>query len=366
MATTAIRQERRARPRALQLAAHFTTPLLPDDYLELVNPLWSMRELRGRVQSVRRECVGAVSVKIKPGIGWEGHRPGQYVRLGVEVDGVQHWRAYSLTSQPDSDDGCISITPKLVPGGTVSTYLCERITRGALVRLGEVEGAFVLPSPLPPKLLFVSAGSGVTPIASMIRSLADADALRADVVHIHSIRDPEEFIFGAELRSLAARSRGYDLRVRVTGSEGRLSARDLDRLCADWRDRDAFLCGPGEMIDAFREHWRTQADPQRLHVERFGFDLTAGEHPRGEGGTIGFCASGVEARSDGSEPILLAGERAGIELPYGCRMGICRSCTGRLRCGSVRDLRTGRVHGQPGELVRTCVNAPEGPIDIEL
>ncbi len=83
-------------------------------------------------------------------------------------------------------------------------------------------------------------------------------------------------------------------------------------------------------------------------------------------GGLDFCASGIRAHSDGAQPILLAGEQAGATLPHGCRMGICHSCVGRLRSGQVRDLRTGRVHGQPGELLRTCVNAPEGAIEIEL
>ena len=73
-----------------------------------------------------------------------------------------------------------------------------------------------------------------------------------------------------------------------------------------------------------------------------------------------------EASSDGEQPILVAGEQAGAKLPYGCRMGICHTCVGRLRSGRVRDLRTGRVHGQAGEMLRTCINAPEGAVEIEL
>src|SRR5437764_92869 len=100
--------------RALSLLRSFTHPLLPDDYLELINPLWSTRELRGRVERVERHTADAATVVIKPGWEWPGHRPGQYVRLGVEVDGVHHWRAYSLTSDPQRRDGRIAVTPKLV------------------------------------------------------------------------------------------------------------------------------------------------------------------------------------------------------------------------------------------------------------
>jgi hypothetical protein len=115
----AVPQVSPARRRALGLVRSFTSPLLPDDYLELVNPLWSTRELRGRIERVEREAHNAVTVLIKPGWDWPGHRPGQYVRLGLAVDGIHHWRAYSLTSDPGRADGCIAITPKLVSGGKV-------------------------------------------------------------------------------------------------------------------------------------------------------------------------------------------------------------------------------------------------------
>src|SRR6202789_3858825 len=84
--------------RALSMIRSFTSPLLPDDYLELINPLWSTRELRGRIERIERETANAARVLVKPGWEWPGHKPGQYLRLGVEVDGVHHWRAYSLTS----------------------------------------------------------------------------------------------------------------------------------------------------------------------------------------------------------------------------------------------------------------------------
>ena len=89
------------RRRALELIRSFTSPLLPDDYLEMVNPLWSTRELRGRIERIERETPDSVTVLIKPGWEWPGHRPGQYVRLGIEVDGIHHWRAYSLTWHRD-------------------------------------------------------------------------------------------------------------------------------------------------------------------------------------------------------------------------------------------------------------------------
>jgi|SRR5580692_1100258 ferredoxin-NADP reductase len=361
----AVQQVSSVRRRALRLIRPFTSPLLPDHYLELVNPLWSTRELRGRIERVERETPNAVTVLIKPGWEWEGHKPGQYLRLGIEVDGVHHWRAYSLTSDPERDDGCISITPKLVDGGKVSPFLFKRVKPGTIVRLGGVEGTFVLPEELPRQLLFISAGSGITPIMSMLRALARAGRPE-DVVHVHCARTAEEVIFREELRGLHAGHAGYRLHERITGQQGRVTPQQLDGLCADWREREAFLCGPAGLLEAMSERWKQDGDVACLHIEHFQPDAHVGDGERGAGGTIHFCASEVQATSNGEQPILVAGETSGAELPYGCRMGICHSCVGRLRAGRVRDLRTGRVHGQPGELLRTCINAPEGAIEIEL
>ena len=353
------------RRRALRLVRSFTSPLLPDDYLELVNPLWSTRELRGRIERVERETADAVTVHIKPGWEWPGHRPGQYVRLGIAVDGIHHWRAYSLTSDPGRSDGCIAITPKLVERGKVSPFLNRRVRPGAIVRLGGVEGTFVLPDPLPARALFISAGSGITPIISMLRGLARRGGLR-DVVHVHCSRTADGVIFARQLSELQAAQPGYRLHPHISGERGRLAPRDIAALCPDWSERETFLCGPAGLLEAIGDFWRAEGDPARLHTERFQPDAHVGDGERGEGGTIRFRRSGVEARSDGEQPILVAGEQAGACLPFGCRMGICHSCVGRLRAGQIRDLRTGRVHGQAGEVLRTCVNAPEGAVEIDL
>jgi stearoyl-CoA 9-desaturase NADPH oxidoreductase len=338
------------------------TPLLPDDYLELVNPLWSTRELRGRIEEIRRETHDTVTIVIRPGFEWEGHEPGQYLRVGVVVDGVFHWRAYSLTSDPERSDGCIAITPKLVPDGKVTPYLVQEIRPGSVLRLGGTEGDFKLPDPLPDRMLFISAGSGLTPIMSMLRSLHRCDAVD-DVVVIHSARTEDDVVFHDQLRALD-RHDGFRLHLQLTSEQGRMEPADLDELCPDWREREAFLSGPGEMLDALCEHWEEHGDPERVHMERFQPKIGGGEE--GEGGTIKFLASDTEAEADGGTPILVAGEEAGLELPYGCREGICHTCIGKLCSGRLRDLRNGNVVGTEGEMVRTCINAPEGPVEIEL
>src|SRR5688572_26224471 len=231
------------RRRTLSAMRSLFTPLLPDDYLELINPLWSTQELRGRIERISRETDNAVTILIKPGHEWPGHRPGQYVRIGVVVDGIFHWRAYSLTSDPDSEDGAISITPKLVEGGKVTPHLVREAQPGAIVRLGGVEGDFVLPDPPPEKALFISAGSGITPIISMIRHLAGSGA-QTDAVHLHSARTHDDVIFGRELQAVADRHASIRVHLQLTGEIGRMAPGHLDELCPDWREREAFVSGP--------------------------------------------------------------------------------------------------------------------------
>jgi ferredoxin-NADP reductase len=223
-----------ARRRLLKAARAMTTPLLPDDYIELMNPMWSTRELRGRVERVQPETADAATVVVSPSFEWPGHLPGQYLRIGVEINGRRHWRAYSITSDPQHPRGLVSITVKYVEEGKLSPYFTRQIEPGTMVFLGGVEGTFVLPEPLPEKLLFISAGSGITPVMSMLRELARTDQL-GDVIHIHCVRKREDFIFGEMARELAARFPGYDLREHLSGDVGRLTPDDLDEMVPDWK-----------------------------------------------------------------------------------------------------------------------------------
>src|SRR5947209_975251 len=350
--------------RVLKALESLSTPLLPDDYLEMINPLWSTRELRGRIEEVKRETEDASTVLIKPGYRWPGHKPGQYSRIGVDIDGVRHWRAYSLTSDPYREDGLISITPKRVDSGKVSPFLVEA-EPGTIVGLGGIEGEFILPDEVPGKLLFISAGSGITPIMSMLRHLDNHDEVK-DVVVLHSAKHTDDVIFGPELRDMEKRHEGFKLHEQLTTENGRMGPGDLDELCSDWSDREAYVSGPNEMLDAFNEHWDQHGDCDRLHMERFQPKLGLGDKGEGEGGTIKICKTDCETEADGKTPILVAGEEEGLDLPFGCREGVCHTCVGELRSGRVRDLRNGKVYGQEGEVIRTCISAPEGPVEIDL
>lgn len=341
-----------------------TTPLLPDDYFALVNPRWSARESTGRVVRVRDETRDARTVVVRPDFAWPGHRPGQYLRIGMEIDGIRRWRAYSITSDPEHPEGVVSITVKHTEGGIMSPVFTRYVKPGDVVFLGDVEGEFTLPDPLPGSFLFISAGSGITPIFSMLRELQRRDALD-DVVHVHSARTAEEMIFGKLLRRAADRWPTYRLCEIHTADEPRFSADRLDELCRDWRERTTFASGPRDLLDELEKRFADEGIPDRLFMERFQPVIGIGGGD-GQGGTVHFRVSDCDAGCEPGVSVLVGGENAGATLPFGCRMGICHTCVGRLRDGAVRDLRTGAITQADGQMVRTCVNAPEGHIEIDL
>jgi ferredoxin-NADP reductase len=351
----------RLRDRVRRAAAYVTTPLDPADYLDLFSPLRRGADLRARVVEVRPETADAVTVVLRPGGAWRGHLPGQYIRVGLDVDGVRLWRSYSLTSSPHAADGLLTITAKAVPDGTVSLHLAQQLRPGQLVHLDQACGDFVLPDPAPDKVLFVTGGSGITPVMGMLRS--GLDRLR-DVVLVHSDTSADDVIFGAELRSLAASGR-LRLVEQHTDADGRLDVAALAALVPDLAERVTWACGPAGLLDAIEEHWAARGLADRLHTERFRSALVE----PGEGGTVRFTRTGTVLESDGATPILDAGEAAGVLMPSGCRMGICYSCVLPLREGAVRDLRSGDVTtASPGDgvLIQTCVSAAAGTCDIDL
>lgn len=360
-----------------RLAEALTSPLLPEDYLDLFNPLRRGAALRGRVVEVVPETRDAATLVIRPGADWAGHVPGQYVRIGVDVEGVRQWRAYSLTHGPRRD-GHISVTVKAVDGGTVSPHLVHRTRPGTLLHLEQATGDFVLPSSpaelRATKYLFVTAGSGVTPVIGMLRNLFPSTdegvvvlprSAGLDVVVVHVAPSEPDSIFLRDLKALDAAG-AIRLVPRYDDVHGVLDVADLATIVPDLAERTTYACGPGGLLDAIGRHHEAAGLP--LQTEQFrATTLVAGE-----GGEVTFGRSGTVVEADGTTPILEVGENAGVLMPSGCRMGVCFTCVTPLLSGAVRDLRSGDLTtAVPGEtepgavLVQTCINAAAGPCTFD-
>jgi ferredoxin-NADP reductase len=351
-----------------RVAASAATPLVPADYLDLFAPLRRGAELRARVIDAKPETRDAATILLKPGRDWAGHVPGQYVRIGVDIDGVREWRAYSLTHGP-RPDGLISITVKAVADGKVSPYLVHQTRPGTLVHLEQAAGDFVLPE-RPGPLLFITAGSGVTPVIGMLRNLfpvseTDGVVIPArsrdlDIVVVHIAPTEPDSIFLSNLQDLAAAG-AIRLVARYDDVHGVLDVDALSDLVPDLAERATYACGPGGLLDALNQHHTAKKLP--LFVEQFRVAYVEA----GDGGTVRFASNDTVVDADGATPILDAAEAAGVLMPSGCRMGICFGCVLPMREGAVRDLRNGEVTTATGDpvMIQTCISAAAGACHLD-
>src|SRR6478609_414755 len=362
----------RVAARAERIAAAAVTPLVPADYLDLFHPLRAGGDLRARIVSIHAETRDAATVVLKPGRDWAGHVPGQYIRIGIDVDGVRQWRAYSLTHGP-RPDGLISITVKAVPGGVVSNHLVHRAKAGTLVHLEQAQGEFVLHADLTDhKLLFVTAGSVVTPVIGMLRNLfpvTDEGVVHLgralDIVCVHVAPSRPDSIFIRNLEELD-RVGAITLVARYDDEHGLVDIDQLSELVPDLAERATYACGPAGLLDALTAHHEARG------LELFTEQFRASTVVVGDGGTVRFAAGGQEIETDAATPILDAAEDAGVLMPSGCRMGICFGCVLPLKEGAVRDLRNGALTvAVPGETgaggvpIQTCISAAAGPCRID-
>jgi ferredoxin-NADP reductase len=340
--------------RVAGVARLVATPLVPSHYIALLRPLAATHTRQARVEAVHDETSDTRTLTLRPGRGWRSHRAGQHVRITLAIAGRLATRTYSISSAPSRSDGCFTITVKAQ--GRVSTALVREVVVGSYLSIGIAEGDFVLPEVLPPKLAFLTAGSGITPVMSMLRTLAERGEL-ADVAHVHYARD--EVIFGDELRALATRHPGYRLAIVHTKDDPRrFTAARLAELMPDFRERELWACGPPGLLAAIE----ACCTP---HVERFTAALAP--VPAGDnGGRVRFANARTERRSDGRTPLLRVAEDAGVAAPHGCRMGICHTCDATLLSGCVRDLRTGETIAEPGTRIQVCVCAAAGDVELAL
>jgi ferredoxin-NADP reductase len=342
------------RVRRSPLLELLTGPHGVDRYTELVDPTWTQGEARAKVVAVRRQTPRSVTLTLEPNRAFTGFRAGQHINLTVEINGRRRTRCYSPASSESARH--IELTIGRHDGGLVSTYLCDHARPGMVVGLDSVGGDFVLPAIRPRRILFVSGGSGITPVMSMLRTLR-ADGFEGEVAFVHYARSPQEACYADEL---AAMTGVRVLHGYTRGGDGDLTGYfDADHLAVAMPGPDAvFVCGPPALVDAVRAHC-PDANSESFVPPMFTIPAEAA------GGRISFTESDIHATDDG-RPLLQQAEDAGLTPESGCRMGICHSCTRRKTRGVVKNLITGAVSTADDEDVQICVTAPVGDVDIAL
>jgi len=369
----------------ISLLDRFTSPLTPRQYLQAINPRWATATPDGAcgatVTAVQPNGSAAVRLALRLDRSRPAHLPGQFVTVTVEIDGVRHQRCYSICSAPSAGH-TLELTVGRHAAGTVSTYLHDAITGGDRITVSAAAGDFTLDPEAAGPLTLLSAGTGLTPIMSMLRALAAADTPRR-TTHVSVTRSTSRQLFADELAELGTRDWLDQLLVVSTDPAApRLSAELLDDVNPDWRSQPAYVCGPERFIAAAVRLYEAAGALDQLHLERFGpapvqpperlerHGATTTGHPADPDADPATVAvrlnhSSRDITVAADQTLLDAVEAAGLQAPFGCRNGVCHTCTTRLDSGCARNLRTGR-DANPGDHIQLCVSTATTPISIDL
>ena len=331
--------------------------------LQALHPVLSFSEVRARVVRVIDETADTKTWVLAPNALWEGARAGQFVRVQMEINGRREERVYSLSSRPGARR--MAITVKRQPGGLVSNFLHDHVIAGDVLTLSQAMGEFVLPQDLPAKMLLLSAGSGITPVMSMLRDLQRRN-YPGDVVFLHICRSKADFIFAKQLLEIAGAYPELSLLIHADDVAGPFKIDMLQLLVPDLAERSTWLCGPAGLMDAVHRLWSQAAIKAPLASERFvAFTIL----PTLEAGVpvdVAFAQSGKHFATSGTAPLLVQAEQAGFSPKHGCRIGICRSCQCVKKTGTVQNLHTGELSSAPNELIRLCISVARSDVSLDL
>jgi len=303
-----------------------------------------------------------------------GYSPGDHVMVCLDIGGQRVRRAYSLSSSP-SRPYILDLTVKRVPGGLASVWMCDHLGIGSRITVEGPRGRFTCLDRPTRRLLLIGAGSGITPLMSMCRWIADT-AAEADVEMLLSFRTVADIIYRRELELLATRHPNIRIAITLTGDEreldgwqgrcGRVDEAMIAGLGTGLADCDAYLCGPEGFADAVQSSLEALGfDMRRLYRESFGPVRPARPAEVGPRHKVRFIRSGLAVEADEATTLLELAEAHGIELSYSCRSGYCGDC--EVRCSgpvTFADAKGSSEHSNGG-LVLACSCFARGDLDVE-
>jgi ferredoxin-NADP reductase len=306
--------------------------------------------------------------------------PGQFVTLEIPIDGNVVRRSYTVSATP-SRPHAISVTVKRVEGGQISNWLHDNFRGGSTLFLNGPNGTFTCIPEDPGPYLFISGGSGVTPVMSMSRWLCDTTP-DADIQFLHFARSPDDLIFAQELELMQRNHPGFRYQFVCSqvpegsswkGPTGRISPEHMTQLVPDWKSRNVYLCGPVGFMDATRAMLEQLGyEMTRFHQEIFGGvprrDPAAAAVHADKLAKIIFSHSKIELDCKGSDYILDLALDHGLQVAYSCRAGQCGTCKVTLLEGSVEQDCTNALtpdDEKEGHIL-SCQARPVGRIVVDL
>ena len=320
-----------------------------------------------------------------PSGAWFDYQPGQFLTLDLPLPGGLVQRTYTISSSP-SRPLSISITVKAQQASQGTRWMLEHLKPGVKIRASGPAGIFSFHRYPAAKYLFISAGSGITPMMSMTTWAWDSGQM-PDIVFVHAARTPSEIIFRERLEQFANRVPGLQLRFTIEepdpfrawpGFRGRLSQIMLGLMAPDYLDREVFCCGPEPFMRAVREMLGALGyDMARYHQESFQApvgteadarpldDVTPDADARSE---ILFSLSNVSVRCAETDTVLAMARANRLNIPSGCNFGLCGTCKIRKLSGEVHMVHNGGISDEDiaAGFILACCSHPLGQVTVAV
>lgn len=311
--------------------------------------------------------------------------PGQFLTLVLPAPDEPLNRTFTISSSP-SRPRSISVTVKAQPCSIGSRWMLDTLTPGTRLRAKGPAGLFTHLNHVADKYLFISAGSGITPVMSMTTYMFDLGN-EPDIVFINCARRPAEIIFRERLEHMASRVPGIDLKWVVeapdrfapwTGYQGQINQLMLGLMAPDYLEREVFCCGPEPFMQAVREALQGLGfNMARYHQESFQAPVaTKADQPdlddllptESEHAEIRFGRAGVIATCNQADTVLSVARASGVNIPSSCKFGICGTCKVRKTAGEVHMVHNGGITDDEiaDGYILACCSHPIGTVEIEV
>ena len=300
-------------------------------------------------------------------------KPGQFLTFHWQIDGQRVTRSYTVSSSP-LHENYVEITPKRMENGCVSVFLNERAEPGLRVKASGPYGRFYFDEKLHKSIVLIAAGSGITPMISMLRYIDDLK-LATSVTLLYCVRTAADIIFENELARLGRSLPNFKYEVCLSrpdstwqGHSGRLTGEFVSQHLTDLVSPTFFLCGPKGFMDNARQTLLTLGVTQdRILQESFGESKRSMESHPMKGRpveTVVFSHSEKVCRLAPGSTLLDLAEQSDVKIPYGCRQGLCGTCATRVLSGVVQmDVEAGLTAEQKNAgYVLPCVSRAEGTV----
>ena len=346
---------------------------------------WSDSELLECAMVVPESADVASFTFRAPSGAWFSYQPGQFMTLDLPVPGGNVQRTYTISSSP-SRPLSITLTVKAQAGSIGTRWMLDHLKPGMKIKAYGPSGIFTFHKHPARKYLFISAGSGITPMMSMTTWSWDSGEM-PDITFVHAARRPSEIIFRERLEQFASRVPGLQLRFTVEepepfrvwhGYHGRLSQIMLGLMAPDYLEREVFCCGPEPFMRAVREMLASLGfDMTHYHQESFQAPVGSEEEapvlqddtPKaGSQAQITFATSGVTAPCAETDTVLAVAKSNGLNIPSGCTFGLCGTCKVKKLSGEVHMVHNGGISDEDiaDGYILACCSKPKGEVAVEV